>query len=176
VALARSRGLSSACCNVGPEGHWLVDKLKSDGVNTSRIQSTQTPTGHAIIQVIPSGENAIFLFPGANHTLSLTTLFAAFEYCEKESYFLTQNETNSIADAIRAASARGLKVVFNPAPMTPAVLSYPLELVDLFILNETEAEKSHRIRSTTGDPKNNASAFPPSPHRLNPRKRGRYLF
>jgi ribokinase len=33
-----------------------------------------------------------------------------------------------------------LKVAFNPAPMTAGVRGYPLELVDLFILNETEAE------------------------------------
>jgi len=33
-----------------------------------------------------------------------------------------------------------LTVVFNPAPMNPQVLSYPLELVDILVANETEAQ------------------------------------
>lgn len=55
-------------------------------------------------------------------------------------YFLLQNETSSAAQAIRKAHERGLRIVFNPAPMAPAVLDNPLELIDIFILNETEAE------------------------------------
>jgi len=33
-----------------------------------------------------------------------------------------------------------MRVVFNPAPMTGAALDYPLDCVDVFVLNETEAE------------------------------------
>jgi ribokinase len=53
---------------------------------------------------------------------------------------LVQNETSSVSEAIRAGKLKGVKVVFNPAPMSPDVLDYPLQDVDLFILNETEAE------------------------------------
>ena len=51
-----------------------------------------------------------------------------------------QNETNLITEAIQAAHDRNMRIVFNPAPMTSAVRDYPLHLVDLFVLNETEAE------------------------------------
>ena len=41
---------------------------------------------------------------------------------------------------MRKAHARGLRVILNPAPMAANIHDSPLELVDLFILNETEAE------------------------------------
>jgi ribokinase len=34
-----------------------------------------------------------------------------------------------------------MTVAFNPAPMTRQIATYPLNLVDLFILNETEAHE-----------------------------------
>jgi len=42
-------------------------------------------------------------------------------------------------EAIRAAKKRGLRVAFNPAPSDDRARAYPLELVDLLCLNETEA-------------------------------------
>ena len=32
----------------------------------------------------------------------------------------------------------GAKIVFNPSPITDSISTYPLELVDIFILNEIE--------------------------------------
>ena len=43
-------------------------------------------------------------------------------------------------DIMRRAAERGLRIFFNPAPMTEAVGTYPLELVDTLIVNETEWE------------------------------------
>ena len=51
-----------------------------------------------------------------------------------------QNETNAIEDIINNAKQKGLKVCFNPAPMTQSVKSLPLEKIDLLIVNEVEAE------------------------------------
>lgn len=45
-----------------------------------------------------------------------------------------------MAEAIAKAHARELRVILNPAPMAANLLDAPLELVDIFILNETEAE------------------------------------
>ncbi|MBQ6247280.1 MAG: ribokinase, partial [Kiritimatiellae bacterium] len=52
---------------------------------------------------------------------------------------LIQNEISAIPEVMRAAHAHGLHIVFNPAPMGPEVSGYPLDLVDLFIVNEVEA-------------------------------------
>jgi len=52
---------------------------------------------------------------------------------------LLQNEINGIPRLMHAARARGLSIVFNPAPMDPAVSDYPLELISTLIVNEGKA-------------------------------------
>jgi ribokinase len=80
------------------------------------------------------------LHGGANLTVSETDIAAALRPCAPGDYLLLQNEISSVGAAIRSGKEHNLKVVFNPAPMNSAIHDYPLELVDIFILNETEAE------------------------------------
>jgi ribokinase len=49
-----------------------------------------------------------------------------------------QNEINAIPEILKKASEVNLNIVFNPAPMEPEVLQYPLNDVNYFILNEIE--------------------------------------
>ena len=51
---------------------------------------------------------------------------------------LVQNEPACVAHAMRAAKARGMQVAFNASPITDAVIGYPLELADYFLINEIE--------------------------------------
>jgi len=51
---------------------------------------------------------------------------------------LLQNEINNIPYIIGQARAAGLRVCLNPAPMDAEVASYPLDKVDILIVNETE--------------------------------------
>lgn len=140
IALARAGAATSHAGRVGRDARWLIGKLQQEGVDTTHLHETETPTGHAMIQVEPSGENAIVLFGGANQTATADDLAPAFAAFSSGDYFLLQNETSAVAAALRHAHERKLRIVFNPAPMTPAVRDYPLNLVDLFVLNETEAE------------------------------------
>ena len=41
---------------------------------------------------------------------------------------------------IRAAHARGMHIILNPSPISPELLTWPLELVEWFILNEIEGK------------------------------------
>ena len=140
IALARAGVNTRHVGRVGAEGGWLLDRLRDEGIDTSAIAISNTPTGHAIIQVTPQGENAIVLFGGANHALAEADLAHALSTAAPGDCFLLQNETNLASRAIQMAHERQMRIVFNPAPMTREVDSYPLEWVDLFILNETEAE------------------------------------
>lgn len=140
IALARAGAKTSHAGKVGSDGAWLRDRLQTEGVDTTHLQECDTPTGHAVIQVAPSGENAIVLFGGANQRIRADDLAPAFSTCSAGDYFLVQNETSAVAEAIHLAHEQKLKIVFNPAPMTDAVSNYPLHLVDLFVLNETEAQ------------------------------------
>ncbi|MBU3021573.1 ribokinase [Aestuariibacter sp. A3R04] len=110
------------------------------GVDCQYVKCSETPSGHAIIQVAPDGENAIVLFGGANQTINDDTVRQALSNTTSADWVLTQNETSSIAEMFQQAKAKQLKVAFNPAPMNESVKSLPLDCVDLLIVNETEAE------------------------------------
>jgi ribokinase len=100
---------------------------------------SDAPTGHAVIQVNANGENAIVITGGANQTLDETDAVRVLADFGPSDYLLVQNEISSVPAIIRLAHQRGLTVVFNPAPMTASIAEVPLDLVDILILNETEA-------------------------------------
>lgn len=125
---------------IGNDGIWLKELLTEAGVNTAMIQVTDTPSGHALIQVIPSGENAIVISGGANKTVKKDALDRVFAQCAKGDCLLLQNEISSMPEIMKTAKSKSMQVVFNAAPFTNEVLDYPLECVDLFILNEVEGE------------------------------------
>ena len=141
VALARAGATTVHAGRINKQTTWLMEHLHREGVDTTFIHFDQTASGHAIIQVVPSGENAIVLYGGANQCITKTDVLSVLSTCSPKDYLLLQNETNAVAQAIQNAHQRGLQIVFNPAPMNSAVQNYPLELVDIFILNEIEAEE-----------------------------------
>ena len=49
---------------VGSDGAGLVETCRKNGVHTEYIQTVETRTGNAIIQVNDAGQNCIVLFPG----------------------------------------------------------------------------------------------------------------
>lgn len=122
----------------GPEGRWLAQLLADADIDTSLIQITGDPSGHAIIQVLPDGGNAIIISPGANRTLNHHDIEQVFSGFGQGDQLLIQNEINLIPEIIEAARAIGMKIIFNAAPITPEVLDYPLDQVDLLIVNEVE--------------------------------------
>ncbi len=140
IALGRAGALVAHVGKVGADGLWLLDLLEKAGVDTSRVRKSDGPTGRAIIQVDSTGQNSILLFAGANKTLTHDELRAALDTCRPGDWILTQNEISGVSYLLAEAKARGLPVAFNPAPMGPEVLDYPLDAVTLLVVNETEAE------------------------------------
>ena len=139
AALARAGARVFHAGQVGPDGQWLVDKLAGLGVDVQHIRVGDVPTGHAIIQVDRRGQNSIVLFAGANAQIDRGAIDAALSLFDRGDILLLQNEINDIAYIITSASERDLTICLNPAPFVPEVCAYPLELVDLLIVNETEA-------------------------------------
>jgi ribokinase len=140
VALARAGAPVWHAGKIGADGLWLKNQLGQVGVDTTFLEVVDGPTGHAIIQVIPSGENAIVLHGGANQHIELPHIAKTLSAFSSGDYLLVQNEISGVAEVIRHAAERGLKVAFNPAPLSATVRSYPLDLVDIFFLNQVEAE------------------------------------
>lgn len=140
AALARAGACVFHAGKVGKEGKWLVDKLRGFGVDTRFIRVTDDKSGHAVIQVEDAGENAIFLYPGTNAQIARSDVDGVMAGFRAPGFLLLQNEINGIPYIMRQARKRGLRICFNPAPFDDQVLRYPLDLVDVFILNETEGE------------------------------------
>jgi len=139
IALARAGAAVHHAGRLGRADAWLLELLTRSGVDTRHVEIGDEPTGHALIQVNEEGENAIVIAGGANRRLTETQIGLALASFGKNDHLLVQNETNAVATIIRAAKTKGLKVALNPAPMTEDVSAYPLESVDLLIVNETEA-------------------------------------
>jgi ribokinase len=138
VALARAGARVVHFGRVGTDGSWLLEKLAREGVDTRGVRVGPGPTGQAIIQVDDDGQNAIVLSPGANHEITPRDVDAALDGCPRGTWLLVQNETSSVGEAIERAKRRGMRVAFNPAPIDERVRHYPLELVDLLVVNIAE--------------------------------------
>ena len=139
TALARAGADVCHAGKIGADGVWLRNALKADGADVSRLVVSDSPTGHAIIQVDDSGQNCIIVEGGANRTIAAADAEAALDGLGPDDVLLVQNEISALPDIMRLAASRGMKIVFNPAPMTPQVKDYPLELVSVFVVNEVEA-------------------------------------
>ena len=138
VALARAGAAVRHIGAVGNDGAGLVEMLRDTGADVSGIDVVAQPTGHAIIQVDRNGRNSIIVFAAANGALSPDAVRKALASAVPGDVLLCQNETSAVADAIRCAKEHGMRVVFNPSPFDGRIAALPLELVDLFLVNETE--------------------------------------
>jgi len=111
IALARAGANTHHAGKIGKDAEWLLQRLEKEGVDITDVEVTQNPTGHAIIQVVPSGENSIVLFGGANQTVSESDISRALASTSSGDYFLLQNEISSVADAIHKGKERCKKQI-----------------------------------------------------------------
>jgi ribokinase len=142
VAAARAGARVFHAGKIGDDGVFLRDVLAAEGIDTANVMiDTNVHSGRAIIQVEASGaENAIVLFPGSNQTISCEDIDKVLAGFGPDTMIILQNEISHIACIIEKAKASGLKICFNPAPFNPDVKQYPLAMLDIIVLNETEAE------------------------------------
>lgn len=140
VAIARAGGCVLHLGQVSKADQWALDLLNEASVITDHIKQVDQASGHAIIQVDESGENAILLYGGANQTCDVNQLEQLLDADRECEYLLVQNECNGLSDAIDIALARDIKVVLNPAPMTAQIKSLPLDRLHTLIVNQGEAQ------------------------------------
>ncbi|MBO7604580.1 MAG: ribokinase, partial [Bacteroidales bacterium] len=128
------------CLGNDASGEMLSSQLASDGVDTSCIKLSATPTGTALIFVDDNAENCIAVAPGSNNDLMPADIDAARSAMEGAAYLLVQLEIPmpTVVRSVELADSLGLKTIMNPAPMNPV----PEELfshVWLITPNQTEA-------------------------------------
>ncbi len=151
IALARAGANVAFGGKVGSDGSDAVGFLASCGVDTGRIGLSSGPTGRAVIQVDRRGENSIIVYGGANRDIGPNDIEAMLSGWGEGDAVLLQNEISSLAEAIRRAHERGMKVFLNPSPADSVIASLPLGLVDCLILNALEAALISGAESDTPD-------------------------
>ena len=138
VALARAGATVFHAGCIGADGRLLKDYLADNGVNVRFIKEKPVPTGHAIIQVSPEGQNAILLFAGANASVTEAEIEEAIGFLQPGDWLLLQNEVAGTDKIIECAYKHNIVIVLNPSPVSPAMRDWPLHKVSWFLLNEIE--------------------------------------
>jgi ribokinase len=111
------------------------------------LKDRKLPTGVAVIELTPKGENRIIAFLGANGSLCVNDL-KRLESCWRGiEVFVSQLETPlaTVERGLRLAKAQGSLTLLNPSPPTrlsPRFLSW----VDFFVPNEIEAQSLTGIK------------------------------
>lgn len=139
LAIARARGNVSHWGKLSSSDAWVINELKSAGVDVDGVELAQQPSGHAIVQIDQHGENSILLFPGANHSFTKEQVAALVKQANPEDTILIQNECNGLNELIPLAVSHGCDVIFNPAPMSSDVTLLPLNQCNLLFFNRSEA-------------------------------------
>lgn len=124
---------------VGPDGGALLQCLAENGVKAGLVRQVDTVSGHAIIQSV-NGQNCIIVYGGANQCVDESYIQGVLAGFSAGDLLLVQNETSNVPAAMRLAKEKGMQVAFNASPVTDAMLRYPLELVDYFLINEVEGK------------------------------------
>ena len=138
IAVARSGQPLFHAGALGAGGEQLEKTLTACGVDLRYLQHVATPQGHAVIQVQPDGQNCIFLYGGSNQTIGPSEIDAVLSHFDAGDYLLLQNEISNLPYLLRAAAARGLRIVLNASPISEWLLEEDLSCLDWLVVNEVE--------------------------------------
>ncbi|GHV18345.1 ribokinase [Spirochaetia bacterium] len=137
---------------IGQDGLFLLGLLQSYGVNTDRVAVYEGATGQALIQLDKSKQNAIVLYAGGNDNIIIEDIERTIPEFEPGDMIVLQNEISHTAEIIRAAKDRGMGICLNPSPYDQTVEELPLDLVDLFFVNEIEGTSLVKLPPDTPTP------------------------
>ena len=140
IALAKAgvKVIHGAIC--GENGEFLLKTMESAGVNVERVLKKEYPSGHAIIQIEPSGQNCILLFAGTNHLIDENYIMEFLSDAEEGDVLLLQNEVNGLDMIFEIAHRKKMQMAFNPSPFHEKIKQLPLEYVTWWFCNEIEGE------------------------------------
>jgi len=141
LAAAQAGCRVAHCGCVGADGAFLIQVLRDAGVDVSGIRmQNDVPSGHAVIQVDPTGANAIVIVGGANRVIDAGDVERALAILEPDGWLLLQNEINDIEHVLSTARKAGVRVAMNVAPVDGRETGYDLAALDLLVVNEWEAQ------------------------------------
>ena len=140
IALAKAGANVYHAGIVGEDGDILLDSLRNAGVDLSHVRRAPGASAHTVIQVDENGQNSIIVFSGENMRLTEADIDSILADFSPEDAVLMQNELFNTPLMMKKAAEKGMTIIFNPSPVNQEMLSYPLESVSWFLLNEIEGE------------------------------------
>ena len=140
IALAKAGAKIYHAGVVGEDGDILLDALRAARVDITHIRRAPGASAHTVIQVDRNGQNCIIVFSGENMRPSEADIDRVLADFTPGDAVLMQNELFNTPLMMRKAAEKGLTIIFNPSPVSREMLSYPLETVSWFLLNEIEGE------------------------------------
>lgn len=162
VACARQGARVEMVGRVGDDGFAaeLRAALAAQGVAAEGVATAEEQgTGVAMIMVDDGAQNCIAVIPGANASVGIADAEALRPRLEDASLLLLQLEVpmEAVVRAAEVARAAGCAVLLNPAPARE--LPAPLwPLVDILVVNETEARMLAGMRAVSRDNAAHAAA------------------
>lgn len=139
VAAARAGAQVLHAGAVGSDGLFLKEILADAGADVSCLRTMDTESGCAFIEVNSKGQNRIIVSAGTNRMYTEEYIQSVLEKAEAGDFVFLQNEINMVGEIIRLSHEKGCRVVFNASPIPGKPEELPLELVDIFMVNELEA-------------------------------------
>ena len=122
----------------GNGAEFILELLRSYGVNTSYVVQSSAAPGQAVIQIDKNGQNSIVLFPGGNEEITEEEIEKTIAGFDAGDIIVLQNEINNTDKIMTAAKDKGMKICFNPSPYSEKISSLPLNLVNRLFVNEIE--------------------------------------
>ena len=138
AALAKAGTETYLAGKIGQDGEFLLSLLKPCGVHTQYVKVYPGATGQALIQLDKNGQNAIIYHAGGNGAITIDEVETVIGAFDRGDLVSLQNEIPFTAEMMKAAKRREMSVCFNPSPWDEKIKSLPLDLVDIFIVNEIE--------------------------------------
>lgn len=152
VAARRLGAEVSFITSLGNDSHGkeLLKHFSNEGINTSGIITIpgQT-TGVALITIDHKGENTIAVCPGANGDLTPDRLEPFIDLITSADIVVMQAEIPyaTVKKAAHIASAAGVPVLYNPAPICN-VDEEMMQMVDILVVNEDEGSTLAGCKAT----------------------------
>ncbi len=134
-------------------GHFMIDCLKEDHVDTTHITEDEVAgTGAATILLDKQGQNSIIVYGGANQRVTEEDIDAAAEQIKTSDFVVAQFETPQKAalEMFKIAKDNGVTTILNPAPAAK-ILPELLKVTDVIVPNETESATLTGIEVTDED-------------------------
>ncbi|HDH5530038.1 TPA: ribokinase [Staphylococcus aureus] len=152
IATARMQADTTFITKIGTDGvaDFILEDFKVAHIDTSYIIKTaEAKTGQAFITVNAEGQNTIYVYGGANMTMTPEDVINAKDAIINADFVVAQLEVPipAIISAFEIAKAHGVTTVLNPAP-AKALPNELLSLIDIIVPNETEAELLSGIKVT----------------------------